>query len=360
MKQVTQLLSLLSSVILSASATSVIADSGQPFKLDNWQTENISALNTKYHDAFATISPDGKTMYFSSNRDSNDDTSANWLLADYDIYVSTRTDLAESTWSTPKTIGSTINASNFSDHSITLSFDGHYMFFASTRPGGCDADVNTPDNANDLDLYVSYRSDVNNPFGWGSPQHLGCSENGGVNDGFIDSCPVYTIEDGVEKIVWIKGLEAGLPGLDVYESVITRNSDTSLKLSAPVKNEEVSTAGAELHFDPNHGYIWAVKVGEDDPVYGNNFGGNGVGSPDVDADGNGLSDAGSDVLFVVKHGPKGKWSSAINPGAAVNTVYEDQMPTSFADGKRLYYPSDRPGGQGGLDLYLSKFVGNEK
>ena len=49
-----------------------------------------------------------------------------------------------------------------------------------------------------------------------------------------------------------------------------------------------------------------------------------------------------------------RWGRAINPGSAINSKHSDKHPTLSADGKTIYFVSDRPGGFGGLDVYYSK------
>jgi hypothetical protein len=47
------------------------------------------------------------------------------------------------------------------------------------------------------------------------------------------------------------------------------------------------------------------------------------------------------------------WSVPVNLGTTVNSAGIDQGPYLAADGKTLYLASDRPGGSGGLDLYVT-------
>lgn len=49
------------------------------------------------------------------------------------------------------------------------------------------------------------------------------------------------------------------------------------------------------------------------------------------------------------------WSDIVKIGANVNhPVYWDSQPTLSADGNSLYFASDRPGGFGGIDLYVTR------
>jgi flagellar motor protein MotB len=54
----------------------------------------------------------------------------------------------------------------------------------------------------------------------------------------------------------------------------------------------------------------------------------------------------------------GKWSESSNLGPPVNTKYWESQPSISADGKTLFFSSNRPGGIGGKDLWFSRM--NEK
>lgn len=50
---------------------------------------------------------------------------------------------------------------------------------------------------------------------------------------------------------------------------------------------------------------------------------------------------------------KGEWVDIVNLGQLVNSEYWDSQPSLSADGQTLYFASDRPGGSGGVDIYVS-------
>ncbi len=50
----------------------------------------------------------------------------------------------------------------------------------------------------------------------------------------------------------------------------------------------------------------------------------------------------------------GPWSRPINLGPIVNTTAHDQAPSISRDGLSLYFASDRPGGAGGFDIWVSQ------
>lgn len=51
----------------------------------------------------------------------------------------------------------------------------------------------------------------------------------------------------------------------------------------------------------------------------------------------------------------GEWSLPQNIGAPINTKYWESQPNLSSDGRRMYFASNRPGGYGGIDLYVSYF-----
>ncbi len=62
---------------------------------------------------------------------------------------------------------------------------------------------------------------------------------------------------------------------------------------------------------------------------------------------------GSCDLFLTKK-INGKWEQIKNMGPIINSEYWDSHPSLSNDGKTLYFASDRPGGYGGKDIWVSK------
>ncbi len=48
------------------------------------------------------------------------------------------------------------------------------------------------------------------------------------------------------------------------------------------------------------------------------------------------------------------WSKPFNIGPVINSKYSDKHPSISADGRSLYFASDRPGGKGDLDIWVSE------
>ncbi len=54
----------------------------------------------------------------------------------------------------------------------------------------------------------------------------------------------------------------------------------------------------------------------------------------------------------------GEWSKPVKLGPNINTEDRETHASMSADGKKLYFTSDRPGGFGGLDIYVSEKMKN--
>ncbi|MEP7219960.1 MAG: OmpA family protein [Bacteroidota bacterium] len=53
----------------------------------------------------------------------------------------------------------------------------------------------------------------------------------------------------------------------------------------------------------------------------------------------------------------GEWQNIRNLGPEINSSYWDSQPALTPDGRTLYFASDRPGGMGGADIYMSRKTG---
>jgi len=51
---------------------------------------------------------------------------------------------------------------------------------------------------------------------------------------------------------------------------------------------------------------------------------------------------------------EGQWTRPLELGEEINTKYSETTPFLSADGKTLYFSSDRPGGQGSQDIYMTR------
>lgn len=114
-------------------------------------------INSKYWDGDPSISPDGKTLYFVSNRPGS---------RGMDIYFSVRQ--PDGTWSTPKNIGYPINT-KFDEISPQIDSTGKRLYFSSKGHIGYGG----------FDIYYSEFEASNL---WGEPVNLGLPINSDRDD----------------------------------------------------------------------------------------------------------------------------------------------------------------------------------
>lgn len=57
---------------------------------------------------------------------------------------------------------------------------------------------------------------------------------------------------------------------------------------------------------------------------------------------------------------EGRWTERRNFGDPINSSYWESAPCLSGDMKSLYFSSNRPGGYGGMDIYVSRYLGNQQ
>ena len=63
---------------------------------------------------------------------------------------------------------------------------------------------------------------------------------------------------------------------------------------------------------------------------------------------------GIDIWVSTRQSVDDPWGEPVNVGAPVNSIYNDFCPTLARDGHTFYFVSNRPGGCGGDDIYVSR------
>ncbi|WP_446051079.1 OmpA family protein [Zobellia laminariae] len=149
-------------------------------------------INTKYHEASVTFSPDNSTMYFTRNnygkKLKRDDKGINHLK----IYKSTKVD---NEWT--EAVEVSFNSDDYSTGHPALSPDGKQLYFVSDMPG----------SLGKTDIFVV---DVTEDGSFTEPRNLGPTINTEQREmfPFFNGTKMYFSSDGF----------TGLGGLDVYES----------------------------------------------------------------------------------------------------------------------------------------------
>jgi hypothetical protein len=130
----------------------------RPTIADPWgEPVNLgSTINSPNWEYGPSISADGLSLYFVSNRPGS--------YGDSDIWVVTR-ETTNDDWGEPVNLGPTINDAMYTQ-GPSISADGLVLFFESIRPGS---------GVGSCDLWMSRRATINDP--WGEPVNLGSPVN---------------------------------------------------------------------------------------------------------------------------------------------------------------------------------------
>src|SRR3989337_1693992 len=251
------------------------------------------------------ISKDGLSLFLASG-------AARGGFGLQDLWVSQRVG-EDDPWGPPMNLGPTINSAAV-DTVPALSRDGHWMFFNSDRPGGFGR----------ADLWASYREHVHDDFAWETAVNLGP----GVNSAFLDQGASYFENDdfGVPLLFFGSNRPGGMGASDIYVSA--RLPDGSFGAAQLVR--ELSSPFQELRpvirFDGLEMFLFSDRPGT-------------------------LGDY--DLWVSTRRSVSDSWTPPVNLGAPVNSIRADQQAYIASDRRTLYFASARPGGMGGLDLYVT-------
>lgn len=152
-------------------------------------------INSPFNETAGSLSSDGKTLYFCSNRSGGE--------GGNDIYVSTK--LSEESWSNPVNLGKEINSS-FDEDAVYINSDGTQLFFASQGHL----------NMGGYDLFVS----KGNGGHFGAPVNLGSPVSSPDDDKYISPF-------GKNGLAYIYKLDSKVSNkYQIYKVILDENSVT--------------------------------------------------------------------------------------------------------------------------------------
>ena len=156
-------------------------------KTDGWSNAQPlgEPVNSKYHDASASISADGQTLYI-------------YRSGKRSVYKCKR---KGDQWSKPKDLDNISTRRNWEPHAAQ-SADGQWLFFVSDRDGG----------QGGLDLWMSKKTSDGE---WGEPNNLGST----VNTEYEERAPFFH-PDGRTLYFSSEGHNA-MGGLDIFKTTLT-------------------------------------------------------------------------------------------------------------------------------------------
>lgn len=187
----------------------------------DWETPLAFPHNgVDFSNGYPCFSPDGKALYFSSNRPGG--------YGGFDIYVSYR---VGNNWSAPENVGSAVNTLG---NEITPFFDGTSLFFASDYQKGYGG----------FDIFRAEDSNGR----WATVYHGGAGLNSSTDDyGFVF--------DATRNIGYIVSNRAGGKGSeDIYrisketESLVIKVTDALTGAAVPGATIDFSNCGAPNQF----------------------------------------------------------------------------------------------------------------
>jgi Tol biopolymer transport system component len=261
---------------------------------------------------------------------------------------------ADYTFGTPTNLGPTVN-SGYEDWGPSITSDGLELYFESTRPDG----------EGGYDIWVSTRATREDD--WGAPTNLGpqintpgwqsnpCISADGLELYFVD-WDLWVVRRATVSDPW------GEPEKDSLININTSNAGMSPGLSSDGLSLFLSSWDDWLDLyvstRPTKDGLWSEPVSLGPTV-------NGVNStwldrdPAISADGLVLifsSDRdggyGGRDLWMTRRGTiDGPWSEPVNLGPTINSGGWEAGPDISADGRSLLFTSGRGGGQGDFDIW---------
>jgi len=156
---------------------------------DTWQEPKLldQNINSQFQEASACFSPDGNTLYFSSNRPGG--------FGGKDLYRVKK--LPNGEWSFPKNLGSDINT-EFDEDSPFIDVDNVTLYFSSNGHG----------TMGGFDIFTAERKGSE---GWAEPVNLGYPANSVNDDIYLSLTP------GGRKGYYSSEKEDGYGKQDLYE-----------------------------------------------------------------------------------------------------------------------------------------------
>ncbi|MDH4200215.1 MAG: OmpA family protein [Spirochaetia bacterium] len=201
----------------------------------SWSTPiPVAGVNSDFHDRMPSISPDGKFLFFSSDRPGG--------FGKDDIWVSQYDD-ANKLWKPPLNPGDTINTPD-SEISPSIHTDGITLYFSSDRRGGVGG----------YDIYITQR--LNGGI-WKKPGNLGTPYNTEQDDEYP------TVTNSGEYMYFTSNRPGSTGGFDIFRARVPDFARPSLMIpfSGNVYEQNttkgieatISIHGDERHFDISSG-----------------------------------------------------------------------------------------------------------
>jgi hypothetical protein len=267
--------------------------------------ENLGAgVNSAFEDFAPHLSSDGLALYLTSTRPES--------LGGEDLWVSRRAS-RRAPWGPAQNLGTAINTAAH-ERSPALSRNRRLLFFATDRPGG----------SGGFDIWLSWRADPNDDFGWQPPVNLGT----GINSAATDAGPSFLdrrTPAGIPQLYFGSARPGGPGALDIYVGSVPGGWSGPPSLVAELSSPQLDVTPA-VRRDGLEIIIGSSRPGT-------------IG--------------GLDLWRSFRKSVDETWSTPTSLGPTINTEFLEAFPSLSFDARTLLFQSTRPGGFGGSDLYMS-------
>jgi Tol biopolymer transport system component len=256
------------------------------------------------------------TAFFDEHPEASPNDLSLWLSGGGELWISQRNSLQEP-FGPRINAGAAINHAGAWDSEPSLTADGLQLFFCSDR--------DTTDK--DMNLWSCTRGSLSDP--WSPAVRL----NSEVNSLGWDLCPAVSA-DG-KTLLFSSGREGGQGNSDIW---LASRSTTSDEFSGVINlGPEINSPGDERDaFLSNDGLTLL-------------FSSRRRGSRGK-----------HDLYYATRPASNVPFGKAISIGGVVNTVSDENGPCLSESGRAIYFYSDRPGGLGYADIWISRRVPGTK
>lgn len=260
----------------------------------------LGEVNSPHTDVAPALSADGLTLYFSSDRPGG--------AGGFDLWMARRTSVS-GPWGAAVNLGPEVNSSA-DETAPNLSADGGLLLLTSNRAGGLGGN----------DIWAARRSDPRDHLGWQQPLNIGA----GVNGPGSDAGPHLRVGE-----LYVESHRAGGP-----PDIFVADVDLAGEVGSAVLVAELSSGSHDGGPGPrSDGLEMAFHSNRTASVNGS-----------------------FDLWMAARNDRAEEWTTPLNLGRGINTAFAEIEPFLSSDGQTLLFASDRPGGAGGLDLYVTTRV----
>jgi hypothetical protein len=293
------------------------ADPAQSWRFSEWSEPVLldGAVNSPHRELSPTLSPDGLSLYFNSDRPGAGPGLVN-------IWVARRACEA-CPWQAAQPLPAPVNGPGIHGTAV-LSRAGHLLFWSSNRPGSEPA---ADGSEVSQDIWMVHRPDPRDDFGWADPVRIvsapGCQGEGRVNterDEFL----------GSHVVAETRGYATLYFGRDNAPPLQVRIDRHGQALGCAEAIAELGAASPPSVRADGKELVFTAAAGPD-----------GIGGPDL--------------WVSTRPNPTAPWSTPVNLGEPVNSPFADLIGAGLShDGTTLLWASAAArGGLGRQDIWMS-------